>query len=85
MSMNKFAMKEAILKAKFEKGLKWNDIAKAACLSTEYTCSACLGMNHLDKQQADAVTKVSAWAMRFRRPCSAFRTRPGARRSPPTR
>lgn len=56
--MNKLEMKEAILEAKFEKGLKWNDIAKAAGLSAEYTCSACLGMNHLDKQQADAVAKV---------------------------
>ena len=56
--MNKVAMKEAILEAKFEKGLKWNDIAKAAGLSAEYTCSACLGMNHLDKKPADAVAKV---------------------------
>ena len=56
--MNKTAMKEAILEAKFEKGLKWSDIAKAAGLSPEYTCSACLGMNHLDKQAADAVAAV---------------------------
>lgn len=53
--MNKAEMKEAILQAKLEKGLKWTDIAKAAGLSAEYTCSACLGMNHLDKQNADAV------------------------------
>ena len=56
--MNKLSMKEAILEAKHKKGLKWNDIAKAAGLSAEYTCSACLGMNHLDKQQADAVAKM---------------------------
>lgn len=56
--MNKAEMKEAILQAKFEKGLKWSDIAKAAGLSAEYTCSACLGMNHLDKQNADAVAEV---------------------------
>jgi cyanate lyase len=56
--MNKDAMKEAILQAKFEKGLKWSDIAKAAGLSAEFTCSACLGMNHLEKQQADAVAGV---------------------------
>jgi cyanate lyase len=56
--MNKTAMKEAILQAKFEKGLKWGEIAKAAGLSAEYTCSACLGMNHLDKQNADAVATV---------------------------
>jgi cyanate lyase len=56
--MNKVAMKEAILEAKSAKGLKWSDIAKASGLSTEYTCSACLGMNHLDKRQADAVAEV---------------------------
>ncbi|MDP2824290.1 MAG: cyanase [Sulfuritalea sp.] len=56
--MNKVAMKEAILEAKIKKSLKWEDIAKAAGLSAEYTCSACLGMNHLDKKPADAVAKV---------------------------
>lgn len=56
--MNKAEMKEIISEAKFEKGLKWSDIAKAAGLSTEYTCSACLGMNHLDKQQADIVAEL---------------------------
>lgn len=55
--MNKTEMKEAILQAKFDKGLKWSDLAKAAGLSAEYTCSACLGMNHLEKKQADAVAK----------------------------
>lgn len=56
--LNKTEMKEAILRAKFEKGLKWSDIAKAAGLAPEYTCSACLGMNHLEKQNADAVAKA---------------------------
>ncbi|MHB1232315.1 MAG: cyanase [Burkholderiales bacterium] len=56
--MNKMEMKAAILQAKIDKGLKWDDIAKAAGLSPEYTCSACLGMNHLEKQHADAVTRV---------------------------
>jgi cyanate lyase len=56
--MNKTAMKEAILEAKESKGLKWSEIAEAAQLSPEYTCSACLGMNHLDKQQAEAITKL---------------------------
>lgn len=56
--MNKTAMKDAILDAKFAKGLKWIDIAGTAGLSAEYTCSACLGMNHLDKPQADAVASV---------------------------
>jgi cyanate lyase len=56
--MNKAEMKQAILEAKFEKDLTWKEIAKAADLSTEYVCSACLGMNHLEKKQALAVTEV---------------------------
>lgn len=56
--MNKTAMKDAILEAKFAKGLTWAEIAGAAGLSAEYICSACLGMNHLDKSQADAVAAV---------------------------
>lgn len=56
--MNKAEMKAAILQAKATKRLNWSDIAKAAGLSPEYTCSACLGMNHLEKKQADAVAKA---------------------------
>jgi cyanate lyase len=56
--MKKAEMKDAILEAKIAKGLKWDDIAKAAGISPEYTCSACLGMNHLEKKPADAVAKV---------------------------
>jgi cyanate lyase len=56
--MNTVEMKEAILEAKANKGLKWSDIAKAANLSPEFVCSACLGMNHLDKQQADVVAAL---------------------------
>jgi len=58
--MNKQQMKETILEAKSKKGLKWAELAKSAGLSPEYLCSACLGMNHLDKQQAEAVTKSLA-------------------------
>jgi len=56
--VNKADMKQAILEAKFAKDLSWKKIAKAAELSTEYVCSACLGMNHLDKQPADAVAEI---------------------------
>lgn len=56
--MNKVEMKDAISEAKFEKDLNWSDIAEVAGLSTEFVCSACLGMNHLDKQQADAVAEL---------------------------
>ena len=53
--MNKAEMKQTIVETKQEKGLTWQEIAQAADLSPEYVCSACLGMNHLDKGQADAV------------------------------
>ena len=53
--MNKAEMKQTIVETKQEKGLSWAEIAQAANLSTEYVCSACLGMNHLEKDQADAV------------------------------
>lgn len=56
--MNSADVKQAILAAKAEKGLKWTDIAQAAGLSPEFTCSACLGMNHLERNQADAVAAL---------------------------
>ena len=56
--MNKSEMKEVILAVKKEKGLTWTGIAEKAGLSPEYTCSACLGMNHLEKPEADAVAEV---------------------------
>ena len=56
--MKKCAMKDAILDAKLAKGLTWAQVAQAAGLSPEFTCSACLGMNHLEKKPADAVAKV---------------------------
>ncbi|MDR9436723.1 MAG: cyanase [Thiohalophilus sp.] len=55
--MNKENMKEVILKAKQEKAVKWDQVGEAAGLSPEYTCSACLGMNHLEKKNADAVVE----------------------------
>lgn len=56
--MNKSEMKEVILAVKKEKGLTWTAIAEKAGLSPEYTCSACLGMNHLEKAEADAVADM---------------------------
>ncbi|MDZ7803952.1 cyanase [Thiohalophilus sp.] len=55
--MNKETMKQVILQAKHEKGVKWEQVGKAAGLSPEFTCSACLGMNHLEKENADAVAE----------------------------
>ena len=65
-------VKERVLEAKRAKGLTWSDLGRAAGLSPEFTCSACLGMNHLEKQSADAVAAalglggdVSAALQRF--------------------
>jgi cyanate lyase len=55
--MNKSEMKVAILEAKKAKGLSWAEIAEAAGLSAEYTTSACLGMNHLEKENADPLVE----------------------------
>ncbi|HMM46885.1 MAG TPA: cyanase [Thiobacillaceae bacterium] len=70
--MNKVEMREAILQAKHDKGLTWSAIADAAGMSPEFVCSACLGMNHLEKPQADSVaeklglgTELSSALQRF--------------------
>lgn len=51
--MNKTEMREVILEAKKSKSMTWETIAAAAGLAPEYVVSACLGMNHLDKKNAD--------------------------------
>ncbi|BBP45040.1 cyanate hydratase [Thiosulfatimonas sediminis] len=53
--MTKVEMTESIVLAKSEKGVGWVDIAAASGLSEVYTTSACLGMNHLDKEPAEKV------------------------------
>ena len=56
--MTKAEMTSAILKAKKAKGLKWEEIAKAAGISEVYVTSACLGENQLGKEEADKVTAL---------------------------
>lgn len=51
--MKKTEMREAILEAKKDKSMTWEAIADAAGLSAEYVVSACLGMNHLEKENSD--------------------------------
>jgi len=51
--MKKSEMKDFILEAKEAKGMSWAEIAKAAGLSSEYVVSACLGMNHLEAENAN--------------------------------
>ncbi len=56
--MHKVEMTETIIEAKKAKGLTWESIAGAAGLSKEYVTSACLGMNHLDKANADPLVEA---------------------------
>lgn len=53
--MSKMEMTEVIMKAKFDRGCSWAEIATAAGLHEVYVTSACLGMNHLDAANADAL------------------------------
>jgi cyanate lyase len=53
--MNKSEMRELILEAKKSRGLTWTAIAEKADLSPEFTCSACLGMNSLPAEPAEAI------------------------------
>lgn len=55
--LNKVEMTEVIVLAKNEKKVGWGDIAKVSGLNEVYTTSACLGMNHLDKEAADKVAE----------------------------
>ena len=56
--MNKLQMRDTILEAKQAKGMSWEAISKAAGLAPEYVVSACLGMNHLEKENADALVET---------------------------
>jgi cyanate lyase len=52
---SKLQMTEAIIQAKLAKGYTWSSIAEAAGLHEVYVTSACLGMNHLDKDAAEGL------------------------------
>lgn len=56
--MTKAEMKEAILAAKQAKGISWEAIANAVGRSKEFTCSACMGMNSFNEEQAKACADV---------------------------
>lgn len=51
--MKKTAMTEAILKAKADKKISWEQVAEKAGLSPVFATSACLGMNSMPKENAD--------------------------------
>lgn len=51
--MKKTTMTEAILKAKADKKMGWEQIAEKTGLAPVFTTSACLGMNSMPKENAD--------------------------------
>jgi cyanate lyase len=55
--MNKLEMRDAILAAKKSKKMTWEAIAATAGLDPVYVVSACLGMNHLEKENADPLAE----------------------------
>jgi cyanate lyase len=56
--MTKTDMKTAILEAKKASGMTWEALGAAVGLSPEFLCSACLGMNSLVKDKADACAEA---------------------------
>ncbi len=53
--MNKITMTEEILAAKKSSGLGWEALAEKVGLAPVFLTSACLGMNSLKKEYADAL------------------------------
>ncbi len=53
--MTKTEMTDAILTAKAKRKMTWEQMAKAADLSPVFTTSACLGMNSLQKENAEGL------------------------------
>ena len=49
-------MKKIILEAKKAKGISWEELSALVGLSPVYVTSACMGMNHLEKPNADNLT-----------------------------
>ena len=56
--MNKIEATEAIFEAKQAKGMSWEQIAQGTGLSKEFTTSACLGMNSLTEEYANALCET---------------------------
>jgi cyanate lyase len=56
--MDKIAMTEAIMVAKADAGLGWEDIADKVGLAPVFLTSACLGMNSMKPEFADKLCEV---------------------------
>lgn len=55
--MNKEAMTDAIIQAKTERGLTWEEFGKEIGVSPVWLASACLGMNSAPKERAAAISE----------------------------
>jgi cyanate lyase len=53
--MNRLDVTEMIITKKLEKGIKWEDIAKAVGQSKEWTTAGCLGQMTFTAEQAQAI------------------------------
>ena len=49
---------QTIIAAKESKGMTWEEIGKAVGMSPVWTTSACMGMNSMPKESADALCEV---------------------------
>ena len=58
--MKKSEMTEAILKAKADRKIGWEQIAEKTGLAPVFTTSACLGMNSMPKENADKLCAALA-------------------------
>ncbi|ARU55466.1 cyanate lyase [Oleiphilus messinensis] len=56
--MDKTIAKEAILKAKLETGETWDSLGKAINMSPVWLASACLGMNSMPEDKAQAICEI---------------------------
>ena len=56
--MDKQEMRSTIIAAKDRLGLDWAEIGKGIGMSPVWTTSACLGMNSMPKENADALCEI---------------------------
>ncbi|WP_290634791.1 cyanase [Aquisalimonas sp.] len=56
--MDKHLMRETILEAKHQKGVSWESLGKATGMSPVFICSACLGENSVESEQAKALASA---------------------------
>lgn len=56
--MNKLDVTEMIMERKRASGMNWAELAAAIGMSEVFTTSACLGMNSLPRDKADALVSV---------------------------